>query len=63
MADDERDGPSVPRWTGLAVLVFVLIAIVAVLAATKIPDAKRPTIQPPPHTTTLTFTTTYTPSS
>ena len=62
MADD-RDGPSVPRWTGLAVLVFVVIAIAVVLAAQKIPDAKRPTIQPPPRTTTLTFTTTYTPSS
>lgn len=60
-ADDT--GTSVPRWTGVAVLVFVLVAIAVVLAATQIPHAKRPMIQPPPRTTTLTFTTTVTPTS
>lgn len=58
----DESGPSVPRWTGVAVLVFVLVAIAVVIAATQIPHAKRPTIQPPPRTTTLTFTTTVTPT-
>jgi hypothetical protein len=63
VADAEQTRSTLPRWTGLAVLVFVLIAIGVVIAATQIPDAKLPTIQPPPRTTTLTFTTTITPSS
>lgn len=61
MPDDDNLRPSVPRWTGAAVLLFVLVAIAIVIAATQIPHAKRPIIQPPPRTTTLTFTTTITP--
>jgi len=60
---DETPIRTLPRWTGLAAFVFVLLAIAVVLIATQIPHAKRPTIQPPPVTHTVTFTTTHTPTS
>lgn len=63
MADAEESRSTLPRWTGLAVLIFVLLAIGVVIAATQIPHAERPIIQPPQRTTTFTFTTTFTPSS
>jgi hypothetical protein len=60
--NDEAPIRTLPRWTGLAVFVFVVLAIAAVLIATRIPHAKRPSIQPAPVTSIVTITTTHTPT-
>jgi hypothetical protein len=63
-ADETDDTPraTIPRWTGLAVFVVVVLAVVAVLLLEfKVPKAQRPTILTP-HTTVITVTTTQTPS-
>jgi hypothetical protein len=63
VANDEKPIRTLPRWTGFAVFVLVLVAIAIVLVATRIPHAKRPSIQPAPVTSVVTITTTHTPTS
>jgi hypothetical protein len=62
VASDRTSKRPFPRWTGVAVFVTVVVAIAIVLLAQRIPHAKRPIIQPPPHTTVITITTTRTPT-
>jgi hypothetical protein len=58
---EPTDSLGLPRGTGIAVLVGVLLLIAIVVATTRIPHGTRPHYAPTPSITTVTLT--QTPSS